>query len=669
MDSDDPLVDILSSSPSSSSSQTYLSHLTTLSLSDLLAEPITLQTQAHHLTSSLTSLTHTSYPTFLALHSTTNALTSSLDSLSSSLDALLTTSLPALEESAAAWHTRTDTVLHDRSKARIVLEQHDKIKDLFDIPLFIDTCVRNGYFSEALSLANHAASLSLGPEAPLILTSIQAEVRHSIMQMLLSLLATLHEPSRKLPALWKAVNFLRKMDAFGSGKFLHDPSTLVHGDNLNVSADNTVSSEEQLALAFLTGRLTCLAGMLEPISRDINRLISNSVPTVQTPVSTSDSDSETTTIASRTITDRDKEDVARYLKKYIDVWREGVYDIITQYSTIFLEEQPHHRQQSSKSPASHLPSSLPTQSSDPPQPQPQPLPQPPTHLLSLLTSHLLQKHLLPLLHTTLPLLPLTLLTPLLTQLTYCATAFARVGLDFRGLLGGMIESAVLHSVGSEITDVGEKWVVRIKAAMGVSIENKGKARRSSTAMGKRPSEWLIVPSHADSLTEPPSSPSGPAHIPPQMLASYPPLAEHTNALLGVLNSLRLLAPRRIMCELLGVLEEVLGEGGEVLCEYLQGILGADVGLRREPNGDQRKDAGKERERERRIAKMVGEVYFRVFVPFLRRALVEGVYGVKDVDGRSEMNGSGGGSRVNGNSKSTGAERLKEAAGMWEDMCR
>jgi hypothetical protein len=537
-----------------------------------------------------------------------------------------------------------------------VLEQYDKIKDLFDIPLFIDTCVRNGYFSEALSLANHAASLSLGPEVPPILASMQAEVQHSIFQMLLSLLATLHEPNRKLPALWKAVNFLRKMDAFGSGQFLHDPSTSVNGSDMNISIDDAVSSEEQLALAFLTGRLTCLAGALEPIARDINRLINNNA---QLPVRTGERDNETPTSISRTMTARDKEDIARYLKKYIDIWREGVYDIITQYSTIFLEEQPRHHRQLSKPPP--LPSlspklsfSQPAQSSEP-----SPQPQPPTHLLPLLTSHLLQKHLLPLLHSTLPLLPISFLTSLLTQLTYCATAFARVGLDFRGVLGGMFESAVLHSVSGDITDIAEKWGVQLKSAMG-SNENKGKGAKPSTFTSKRPSEWLIVPSLVDSPPAPPSSPSGPAHIPPHILASYPPLAEYTNALLGVLNSLRLLAPRRIMYELLGVLENLLGEVGEVLCKYLEPFLGEDASTSRE--------RGEGGERERRIAKTVGEVYFCVFVSFLRRALVEGVYGVKNAD---EIGHEG--REVNedqdGNGRWKGKGKLEEAIGMWQGMCR
>jgi hypothetical protein len=367
----------------------------------------------------------------------------------------------------------------------------------------------------------------------------------------------------------------------------------------------------------------------------------------QLPVRTGDSDNKTPAIVSRTITARDKEDIARYLKKYIDLWREGVYDIITQYSTIFLEEQPHHHRRVSKTPP---PSSLspklslsqlePSQSSELP-----PQTQPPTHLLPLLTSHLLQKHLFPLLHSTLPLLPISFLTSLLTQLTYCATAFARVGLDFRGILGGMFESAVLHSLSGDITDVGDKWVVRLKSAMG-SNENMGKGAKPSTFTSKRPSEWLIVPSLVDSPPAPPPSLSGPAHIPPQILASYPPIAEHTNALLGVLNFLRLLAPRRIMYDLLVLLQNVLGEGGEVLCKYLEPMLGEDATTNRE-GGD----------RERRIAMAVGEVYFRVFVPFLRRALVEGVYGIKDVDETSKETGSG----ISG--------RLEDAVRMWEEMCR
>ncbi|KAJ7724272.1 Dor1-like family-domain-containing protein, partial [Mycena metata] len=529
-------------------SQAYLDHLTTLSLPTLLSEPAVLQTQSHHLTSSLTSLTHTSYPTFLSLHQTTSSLSTSLAALESSLGNLLTASLPTLEESASGWRDRTEQVLMDRRKARVVLEQHDKIRDLLEIPMLIDTCVRNGYFAEALSLASHARSLSLGTSSPpLILTSVLSEVQNSITQMLLSLLATLHEPNRKLPALWKAVNFLRKMDVFGSSP----------------------EGEEQIALAFLGGREGCLKASLEGNSRDILRLVGGSG-----------------------LGEREKEDMAKFLKKYIDVWREGVYDIITQFSTIFLERSP-----SSSTPKTHTTPSAPLSSLHP--------------LLTTYTTHALTAHLLPILSQTLPLLPISTLPSLLTQLTYCATAFARVGMDFRGVLGGLFCTAVASAVGGELKLAGAKWVERVKNAVGdvsplsPTLSSPHMTRKVKLAL---PSAWIIVSSLAASPPQPstPTSP-GAAHVPPQILASYPPIAEYANAFLGTLNGLRLLAPVEILAKLVAILDDVLDQSGEALLGYVRRVC------------------EEAKEQDQKVAVAAGEVYFSVFVPFIRRALVEGVY--------------------------------------------
>ncbi|PBK76509.1 Dor1-domain-containing protein [Armillaria solidipes] len=520
------------------SSQAYLSYLTTLSLPNLLAEPTLLQTQSHHLTSSLTSLTHTSYPTFLSLHSTTSSLSESLDALSSSLDALVNESLPALEEGASNWRDRTDTVLAERSKARVVLEQHDKIRDLLDIPVLIDTCVRNGYFAEALSLASHTNSLySSSSSPPLILTSIISEVRNSITQMLFSLLSTLHEPNRKLPALWKAVNFLRKMDVF-------DP-------------EDGVESEEQIALAFLGGREVCLTASLEGCNRDIQRLVG---------------------LTSAEVREKDKEDLTRYLKKYIDIWREGVHDIITQFSTIFLERPT----STTTSPAPSLHS-----------------------LLVTYASHSLHKHLLPLLRITLPRIPLPSLSSLLTQLTYCATAFARVGFDFRCVLGDLFSGAVLSSVTEELQAATSKWVALFEQKMGRPVSTTSTHMKNMVP----PSEWLVSPAV---VASPPTSSQSylkvPAHVPPHILVSYPPLAQYTNALLSTLNSLRLLAPTSIALPLLAKLEDLLSEAGEVFLRYV-------------------KNATLLQEQEVKMAEAVGDVYFNTLVPFMKRALGEGVYGL------------------------------------------
>ncbi|KAF8963889.1 Dor1-like family-domain-containing protein [Flammula alnicola] len=598
-------------------SQSYLSKLTTFGLQDLLSEPTTLQTQSHHLTSSLTSLTHTSYPTFLSLHRTTNALTTSLTSLSSSLNSLLTSSLPALEECAAGWKDRTETVLKERSKARVVLEQHEKIRDLLEIPLLIDTCVRNGYFAEALSLVSHAKALAANASAsnkpsPLILSSVLSEVHHSIMQMLLSLLSTLYEPNRKLPALWKAVNFLRKMDVFGpSSPFASAPphlkSLVVQPESEKAfdSLGDAISSEEQIALAFLVGRESCLKSTLEPCGGDISRMTNHGE-----------------------LDDREKEDLARYLKKYLDLWREGVYDVITQYSTIFLEKTS---SVTTQSPTKSAHSNSPISSSQPSTDQEW------MRLQTLITtyaSRALTTHLLPVLSPSLPLLSLTFLPSLLTQLTYCSTAFARVGLDFRGILSALFSHAVAEVVSDEMRTAGDQFVSQFKIPSAPNQSNTRSINGNVKAKWEQPSKWLVTSATASLPPVPitpatPSAPSlthSPPHIPPQILASYPPLAEHTNALLGVLNGLRLLAPTSILPTLARVLDdEVLSKGGQALHAYTKAFCSE---LHTASKANDSNDGEDENEKQKRVIMAFGQVYFGILVPFVRRALVEGVYGIK-----------------------------------------
>ncbi|PPQ86954.1 hypothetical protein CVT25_009776 [Psilocybe cyanescens] len=620
-------------------SQYYLSNLTTFGLQELLAEPTILQTQSHHLTSSLTSLTHTSYPTFLSLHQTTNALTTSLTSLSSSLDSLLTSSLPALEECAAGWKDRTETVLKERGKARVVLEQHEKIRDLLEIPLLIDTCVRNGYFAEALSLVSHAKALasnavSSNKPPTLILSSVLSEVHHSIMQMLLSLLTTLYEPNRKLPALWKAVNFLRKMDVFGpSSPFasatLKAVSAQLDRDKSIDFLGDAISSEEQIALAFLVGRESCLKSILEPCGSDVSRMTNHGE-----------------------LDDREKEDLARYLKKYIDLWREGVYDVVTQYSTIFLEKS------SSSVPQSPTKSSLSKSVQN--IVQPSDASQDWVRLQSLITtyaSRALTTHLLPTLSPSLSLLSLSLLPSLLTQLTYCSTAFARVGLDFRSILSSLFPHAVTEVISHEMKSAGDNFIRLFKIPITPSSQvNTRKTNGLVKAKWEQPSKWLITSETAE-LPPVPITPAtaiattfaqSPPHIPPQMLASYPPLAEHTNALLGVLNGLRLLAPTSILPTLIRILDdEVLSKGGQALLAYIKAFCRESPST---SNGNHSDDGEDENEKEKRVIMAFGQVYFGVLIPFVRRALVEGVYGVK-LDSTFE----------------DGGESLPNAVMDWEDF--
>ncbi|KAI0756076.1 Dor1-like family-domain-containing protein [Daedaleopsis nitida] len=527
-----------SSSLSSPEAAPYIAHLTSLSLPELEAEPTELASSSAQLTNALTTLCYTSYPTFLSLHTTTSTLSSSLDSLASSLSSLLST-LPTLESSARRFTQDSRTLLSSRRKAALVLEHHDKLHDIMSLPMLLETSVRNHNYADALLLAQHATTLATRfPSNPLV-QSVKADCDARVHSMLAQLLRVLHEQA-KLPALFRAVGFLRKMD---------------------------VLTEQELALTFLSGRSTYLDGTLRAVEIETGEGGEGSVER-----------------------ERERENQARYLKRYVDAWREGVHDVVTQYTTIFLD-----RPKGADPAASEL------------------------HVLLTTFTTLHVRHLLDLLRDTLPLVAdPSLLTSLLTQLTYCATSFARVGMDFRAALGPLFVAAVRKGVTREFEEATDAW------CRAIDSEDVPKARSRASSKRKRPSEFLLAPSVASSPPIPTKSQlsaisAAPPNTPPTVLVSYPPLALYTNAVLAALNGLRLLAPADLLSELLLALERTLAHGAIML------LVCARSAADERANGSSHSNA-EDAKRDEDAARAAGTMYVKVFVPFVRRALVEGVYG-------------------------------------------
>ncbi|KAJ3713506.1 Dor1-like family-domain-containing protein [Lentinula raphanica] len=564
----------------------YLEHLTSLDLETLLSEPKVLQTQSHHLTSSLTSLTHASYPTFVSLYSSISDFTSSLSQISSALDSLLHESLPALESSVSSWNTETSSVLTTRRKTLNVLESHDKLRDLLDIPLLINTCARNAYFSEALSLASHARRLAgIYPSPPFILKSVFAEVDVAMNQMLISLLTMLHEPNRKLPALWKAVNFLRKMEgAFGG--------------------------EDEIALAFLSGREQCLKASLENQRRDIFRIAA----------------------LEEALSTRDKEDLAKYLGKYIGSWRESVYDLITQYDSIFLAGTQEENASSMQLRA----------------------------LLMAYISHVFKIHLMPLLapsqHSREPpiaLLPITSLPSLVTQLTYCAAALGRVGADFRFSVARCVSDAVVRIFSGEILNAEKRFLAQFERNLPTSKDKEvsnphTSARRANLRSSSR---WLVKQEIQDpNFNVLLVNSKTISHTPPSLLTSYPPLAVHGNEVIEILNALRACAPLSVAkgyeclgdvekenktdtkadlvsssngAGLIQKLESSLVREGRTLFDYVKAVVQVEEMSSQEALN----------------SLAFARAFFEAWVPWVMHALVVGVFGLQE-EFRSEEDGLG-----------------------------
>ncbi|OCB86205.1 Dor1-domain-containing protein [Sanghuangporus baumii] len=499
----------------------YLSHLTSLSLPEILHEPATLASEASQLTNSLTSLCHAEYPTFLSLHRTSSVLSSTFSSFSSSLSSLLS-ALPALETQARQFSQETQGIQEARTKARRVLVQHDALIDILDVPQFIDTCVRNAYYQEAMDLATHAARLSETFPDITVVQDVAAEAAHAMRLMLAQLLALLREPA-KLPALFKSISFLRKMN---------------------------VMDEKELALVFLTSRLVNIKNMIDGIKED-------------------------------------RTDHARYVRRYIDVWREGVSDVITQYTTIFLERVPVTDPDAADRihELRYLLSAL-TRSQV-------------SALLTVLRAHL--SHIG----------DATSLSALLTQLTHCGAALARSGLDFRPLLPPLFEHAVQ---------------ARFSHSLESATDTLSSTFSDALKYHRQPSTVLCTATASSSPTEEISLPE-PLHVPPHVLASYPPLAIYTNAILAALNSLRLLAPASLLMQLLSTLDEALARASENFLRYAQTSVesASASNVRTKVILDEEEESSDEE----RVVRVSGKIFVHLLVPYVRRALVQGVYGVKD----------------------------------------
>lgn len=464
----------------------YLQTLPFKSLSELLETPSALSAHASTLSSSLANLAQSSYPSFLSLHSSSQTLSTSLDALSTSLNALLDDSLPALDNAANLFRSKVADGVTERVKARAVLKQKDTLKVMLEVPQLMETCIRNGMYDAALSLSAHV--LSALPEEDkrqnALTISLRSAINSAHTSLRMTLLATLSNPAARLPALHKAATFLRRME---------------------------VLSEPELALALLQGRTHCIKIALDGVNREFSF-----------------------------------DDSLRYLKRYIECWREGVSDLIAQYSAIFLSGE--YKTETSKGPT-------------------------PSTLFPPCLQQLLHRHLLPQVEFRLHLVPPNALQAILTQLTYLATAMARAGLGFHSLLGPIFAHAVRVQTTKALEAAGELWTREI---IQLSLLPKDKDDEKSNSGFVY--DYALAP-----------------HTPPTALSTPTSLARFANTLLTALNDLRSLAPMELKYTLLESLDSVLSQGA------------------RDLSGT-------------KSAKWIGRKYVGVLVPYMRRALVEGVYG-------------------------------------------
>ncbi|KAI8997565.1 Dor1-like family-domain-containing protein [Pilobolus umbonatus] len=407
----------------------YLEHLTSLPLNQLLKEPQQLQAEEDNTKEEAQKLAFTEYPSFIRAQQCKEEVEVILSSLDTQLKDFITATSD-LEDACQIFEQESAVIKEERSKITRVLEYQYVLTDLLEIPQLMETCVWNGYYSEAMELASHVRLLLVRNPLPIVKT-IQEQVQTSSDLMFIQLISHLRKPIR-LAAAINVVGFLRRMDVF--------------------------RSEIELRMVFLRCKHDYVQQKILRIKRDLSE-------------------------------DRHQRslDTSEYLKQYIDIMREQMFETGTQYMSIFSNDQG--------------------------------------TLLSDYMIHLIRS-MKDILTSYLPNIDDTsALNSLLTQLQYCGMSLGRIGLDFRHLFVDLFEDAIKPIILQWIGDATEELLSVISNA---------------TTECLAPSSWMASKTvyqkdinHLDDTRRN-------TFQPPMLLVIYPSLALFTNGVLSAFNALRLL---------------------------------------------------------------------------------------------------------------------------------
>ncbi|KAK7205981.1 oligomeric Golgi complex subunit 8 [Myxozyma melibiosi] len=196
---------------SGKSANEYLRHLRELQVDSLSSESATLNSNLQSIDRSLTKLAIESRPNLIATSATLESFTKGFNSLTTSLPDL-SHAMPSLEEDVVQFEP-----INDRGASATLFSNVDKVLDILELPTLILTCVRNGYYAEALDLVGHVRRLAIRYRNAKVLAMIQDEVDKALLEMTTSLLRLLRE-NVQLPTAIKVISYLKRLQPFQSSE-------------------------------------------------------------------------------------------------------------------------------------------------------------------------------------------------------------------------------------------------------------------------------------------------------------------------------------------------------------------------------------------------------------------------------------------------------------------
>lgn len=217
----------------------YLQHLTSFGLNKLTKESDRISEEKASIINQTQELAFEEYPTFIEAAQCTHDIFQNFQNVSRSTEKL-STNLTQLKERCLEFSQTAQSLNATRVLTSLALSRHTQLLEILELPQLMDTCVRNGYWEEALELASYVSRLQRKlAHIPLILKVAQ-EVQSCTKLMLSQLVSQLRMPAQ-LPHCLKVVGYLRRMGVF---------------------------SDEEIRLKFLQARDAWFKSTLEEIPKD-----------------------------------------------------------------------------------------------------------------------------------------------------------------------------------------------------------------------------------------------------------------------------------------------------------------------------------------------------------------------------------------------------------------
>lgn len=418
-------------SPGDPITSAYLARLTTLPLSSLSSsEPQALAQTSHSLLLSLQALSSRSHKAVIASSDHLSSLQTALPVIAESTGKLQG-AIPRLDEEVLRFSetynkNAENPILDRRRKALLLSRNSDRLADVLELPTLLSSAISSSgatssagnisssatiNYASALDLNSHIRRLhGLYPESRLV-SSVTTQAEEEMHAMAVNLISSLKTQGLKLAAAMRTISWLRRIA----------PELDLPGSEIGTSREGSLGG---LFLVCRLANLMTMLGALEPLRELADQELSTGdvPPTKKDPNAAWSGGQQT----------------ERYLKRYIEIFREQSFAIISMFRSIF----PAATESDLK-----VANGAAKDTGDPLQPLPSSLSTFPFHLVDMLLETL--KKYLPNVQDR------STRDSLLTQVLYCAGSLGRLGGDFSMILAFLDEE-------DEDGEDGEEWVDIIK---------------------------------------------------------------------------------------------------------------------------------------------------------------------------------------------------------------